>query len=534
MSSSPISFDSRKNPFFGVDAFAIKSPFESEASEADVVSATAPEGSYTYAIIPSAPLADTTELESANAAVAVTVRWAETVLHVAHLAPSQAFSVGEQGADFQMPEGKLGTARLPLLVSDPSGGSRAVLAADATGRIQIPGRASLSIADAIAEGLAVPSSHLAGAHEIALPQGARVTMEKGGFTFELAAVNAGKKLAGHAVPNKRALGYAALSGILHASIFASMFAFMPALDTSDDGQITDDQRAVLAQSFKAMAEREQEAQKDQAKDAGQESAGQSGKRAVGDEGKIGSETSHDKNHAFAIKGSSETKTLSRAVALKEAQDFGMIGVLNTMNGDTKAPHADFGDIAMGSDPVSANGNMWGPDFGEAAGNGGLGLSGVGEGGGGHGFGVGLTEVGTVGRGMGTCDGGPCTGFGHAGGVLGSGHGVKSPRMRPDGETKVGGRLPPEVIQRVVRQNFGRFRMCYQNGLQGNPNLQGRVSVRFVIGTDGAVGSAANGGSDLPDSAVVSCVVHAFYGVSFPQPEDGIVTVTYPIMFTPGS
>ncbi len=49
-----------------------------------------------------------------------------------------------------------------------------------------------------------------------------------------------------------------------------------------------------------------------------------------------------------------------------------------------------------------------------------------------------------------------------------------------------GRLPPEVIQRIVRQNFGRFRLCYENGLRNNPNLQGRVSVRFVIGRDGAV------------------------------------------------
>ena len=68
------------------------------------------------------------------------------------------------------------------------------------------------------------------------------------------------------------------------------------------------------------------------------------------------------------------------------------------------------------------------------------------------------------------------------------------RLAPDheppqvrmGATQVNGRLPPEVIQRIVRQNFGRFRLCYENGLRNNPNLQGRVSVRFVIGRDGAV------------------------------------------------
>jgi hypothetical protein len=102
-----------------------------------------------------------------------------------------------------------------------------------------------------------------------------------------------------------------------------------------------------------------------------------------------------------------------------------------------------------------------------------------------------------------------------------------------GATAVNGRLPAEVIRRIVRQNFGRFRMCYEQGLGRNPNLEGRVGVRFVIGRDGSVSNVGNGGSDIPDSGVVSCVISAFYGLSFPQPEGGIVTVTYPIMFSPG-
>jgi hypothetical protein len=58
-------------------------------------------------------------------------------------------------------------------------------------------------------------------------------------------------------------------------------------------------------------------------------------------------------------------------------------------------------------------------------------------------------------------------------------------------------------------------------------------VRFVIGRDGAVSNVRNGDSDLPDAAVVRCVVQAYYGLSFPEPEGGIVTVVYPIMFSPG-
>ena len=76
-----------------------------------------------------------------------------------------------------------------------------------------------------------------------------------------------------------------------------------------------------------------------------------------------------------------------------------------------------------------------------------------------------------------------------------------------GATSVSGRLPPEVIQRIVRQNFGRFRLCYENGLRNNPNLQGRVAVRFVIGRDGAVSNVAQrrlGSARTAASSPASC------------------------------
>ena len=97
-----------------------------------------------------------------------------------------------------------------------------------------------------------------------------------------------------------------------------------------------------------------------------------------------------------------------------------------------------------------------------------------------------------------------------------------------------GRLPPEVIQRVVRASFSRFRLCYESGLRSNPNLSGTVTTRFVIDRSGGVSSASDSGSTLPDRAVVQCVNRGFSALSFPQPEGGIVTVSYPITFTPGS
>ena len=233
---------------------------------------------------------------------------------------------------------------------------------------------------------------------------------------------------------------------------------------------------------------------------------------------------------------SEDGHLARQQALREATEFGMIGALDSaaaqVEDKKQAPaQVPWGrDDSLGNDAISARGNMWGDEIGDAYGAGGLGLAGIGEGGGGRSEGLGLGSIGAIGHGAGTGTG---QGFGAGHGRLGGAHASSPPKVRM-GATSVSGRLPPEVVQRIVRQNFGRFRLCYENGLRNNPNLQGRVSARFVIGRDGSVGSLGNGGSDLPDAGVVRCVVSAFQGLSFPQPEGGIVTVVYPINFEPGA
>jgi tetratricopeptide (TPR) repeat protein len=175
------------------------------------------------------------------------------------------------------------------------------------------------------------------------------------------------------------------------------------------------------------------------------------------------------------------------------------------------------------------GNMWGDQIGDAFGAGGLGLTGTGEGGGGRGEGIGLGNIGSIGHGAGTGTG---QGFGNGHGRLGGAHSTNPPSLRM-GATQVNGRLPPEVVQRIVRQNFGRFRLCYENGLRDNPTLAGRISVAFTIARDGSVENVRDGGSEMPSSAIISCVVRAFTGLSFPSPEGGTVTVVYPIIFNPG-
>jgi hypothetical protein len=209
--------------------------------------------------------------------------------------------------------------------------------------------------------------------------------------------------------------------------------------------------------------------------------------------------------------------------------FKAFGIERTRGGrDVAAPSVRMGGMEAGPTAPwgtfdrspSATGNMWGDSMDDSFGAGGLGLSGIGSGGGG----IGLGSIGTIGRGAGTG-----SGFGDGVGRLGGTHKSSAPSVRMGG-TSVSGRLPPEVIQRIVRQNFGRFRLCYENALRKNPELSGRVTVSFVIGRDGSVGAVS--GSGIADNAMVSCVTRAFFGLSFPVPEAGVVKVTYPIVFSP--
>lgn len=222
----------------------------------------------------------------------------------------------------------------------------------------------------------------------------------------------------------------------------------------------------------------------------------------------------------------------RSEAMADAQEFGMIGLLREgfagppLSPGPTDPSSGFGLDAPSDAIPGAGPEMWGADMTPSAG--GLGLSGVGEGGAGTGYGVGLGTLSILGEGDRALANDAALAVGS--GRLSGSHRTRGTRCGCGG-ARVSGRLPAEVIQRVVRQNFGRFRGCWSPDQLARDSTGGRVSVAFVIGLDGAVSSASlvETAYDLPPG-VRSCVVRQFGGLSFPAPEGGIVRVTYPIVF----
>ncbi len=124
------------------------------------------------------------------------------------------------------------------------------------------------------------------------------------------------------------------------------------------------------------------------------------------------------------------------------------------------------------------------------------------------------------------------GFGSGSGRSQGAHAKKTPSLG-QGAIHAHGRLPPDVIQRVLRQNFGRFRLCYEDLLATNDKASGHVTGEFVINRDGTVTAAKDSGSDIGDATMISCMTNHFKTITFPKPESGIVTVSYPVIFAPG-
>jgi hypothetical protein len=546
-------FAAAANPFAGANPFAAPS----SAPPAQFVPAAAPlvpttglgieppmDGSvepYAYSMIKAGPDVSPDEVESHLAAIEVMILWDTNVLYVSHLSPPRSFYVGEElgdkvSCDYFIPSETLGTTRAPLVVSRGIGASLVILPRT-RGYVDIPGHGKVTLADLISSGRARPSSEMSGGYEYELPANAKARMELEGssLVFQVGAVNAGKRIPVGVMQEPGAFLYTGLSFLLHMGLVAVFAFFMPRMGLDDTEDLDRDQILMMQKLLNAAAEREQEERDTQEVTEVQpdQKEGGTGTRAKGEEGSMGNPNTRDTGHKYGVQGPKDNPDphLAKQAALQEAAQFGMIGLISTMGGgDPNAPTAPWGrEESLGQDEKSARGNMFGDTIGDSFGAGGLGLSGVGEGGGGRGEGIGLGNFGGLGHGAGTGTG---QGIGNGHGRLGGGHKVMAPRIR-EGATSVNGRLPPEVIQRIVRQNFGRFRLCYENGMRNNPNLQGRVTVKFVIDRSGAVAMTADGGSDLPDQGVVQCVVRGFGNLSFPQPEGGMVTVVYPIMFNPG-
>lgn len=523
------------NPFSAPPP-GLANPFAAPVAAVAAVAAVGVEGdNIRYGIAASGPAVSSAETEVEAQAIEVVVMWGDSsVLHVAHLSPPRDFYVGEEAVgkgspktDYLIGSELLGTDRLPIVVQ-AGGGVAVVIPAGATGDVTVGGQA-MSFADLGQQGRLQPCGQVAGAQQFALPAGAMAKVAYKGLTFLVKPVQAGKAVgkSGGGVDWKAYI-WTGVSVAVHGAFLLLMYFMPPSSSSLSLELLTADSRYAkyLIEPPETQEEEQPEWLQEQNKNADD---GGKGKRHKGDEGQMGKNDAKKTKNRYGIEGpaSNQDPHMARDAARETARTAGILGVLRASTGAWNSPTSPFGrDSALGNDAMSALGALMGDQIGENFGFGGLGLRGTGRGGGGTGEGtIGLGSLGTIGHGGGGGDG---NGYGRGAGGF-SGRAARVPRIRT-GNADVRGSLSKEVIRRVIQRHINEVRFCYEQQLNQRPDLEGRISVQFVISPTGAVQMAAISASDMGSPPVETCVAGAVQRWSFPAPEGGgIVVVNYPFV-----
>lgn len=481
----------------------------------------------------------------------VTIRWGEMVLVSRTLQDGQTVSVGEEdGSLAALPLGELGVSSLTV--------------ASLAGRTATAYVPSGAVAFVVGRG-PVPLT-VNGLAAVAMAPGESLSFSVGTFWITVSAAwGPAPDEDGPNVPRKSytasILGFGAAL-LAHALVLGLSAEDARAASIEDAGAPVEEIAKYLAAADERLSSRDEVIR-------GGDGAGstnqaglhdgngkrEGGDRAKGSEGKMGvSSARPEQKGRYAIAQGSEdnpsASSSSRGDAIRDARDFGMVGVLAA--DAQRASFVSFGQITpSGQDGLAARGDLWGRDPAETAGALGLGLSGTGEGGGGSGLGIGLGGV-SFGHGIDRGDGTGGLGMVRAswsgGGDYRQSYIPYRPRFRLKARLEIGratvsplvpqaGSVDPAPIERAVRAKREALLRCAPYALDELTETvvpsPKSFTMRFMIRENGLVWGAS--GSGEPSTAMnVSCLVRIFQRMTFPAREPGAygVSVLVPMRFGP--
>lgn len=388
-----------------------------------------------------------------------------------------------------------------------------------------------------------------GTRRVRMLEGSIADVILGAFTFHVRITDAKVEKPGPAAIDWRPYRWIGASLLFH-SVLVGIFLLQPpdagALSVDLDG------RDVSRMQY-YMAAIEQDRAIDESHLVGEAGAATNeGRPMEGEEGAAGApDERRNTGGRVRVRGDDEDARVPlTANDVQQLSTFGMLASAAAGLTDLSSPFGAADARGWASD--SAYGPLTADSYGFAPGNGGFGMLGTGRGGCpagatncAHGL-VGTGDLDTVGT-RGGCSREDferfVTQYGRAGAMdrcSGTSHRVTGstierqgggvPTVRLIGEAETTGGLSREQVRRVVHRNIPQVRFCYEQGLQAQPDMSGRVSVMFIIGQSGAVTTAQVVGNDVGNARVGQCIADAVRRWPFPQ-SPGVTSVTYPFMLS---
>ncbi len=90
----------------------------------------------------------------------------------------------------------------------------------------------------------------------------------------------------------------------------------------------------------------------------------------------------------------------------------------------------------------------------------------------------------------------------------------------------------EALGRFIRLRLRSIQGCYETQLKRNPNLRGKIVLRFTIGTRGQVVEVSIDSDTMGNDEVASCVMRLVKAWRLPFTPDSDTPVSFPFLFQP--
>ncbi|MBI5508779.1 MAG: AgmX/PglI C-terminal domain-containing protein [Deltaproteobacteria bacterium] len=229
----------------------------------------------------------------------------------------------------------------------------------------------------------------------------------------------------------------------------------------------------------------------------------------------------EKSKIVVAKGSPRIDPNKRENDRKKVLDTAIFKALGGGGGMGNTVANVFGPGGLGTGINNALQGLRGAEMNDAGGAGGMGMRGGGAGG------AGSLGIGGLGDGSG--------GYGGRGGMAADLGGRDRKGYKVEiGRTITKGCLTEQQVGRVLSRVHNQARYCYEKELTRNPNMAGKVTTFFIIGSTGAVQTVKVSASTMNDAAVEDCLVRVIQRLRFPPCQGGgIAEVTYPWIFKAG-
>jgi len=235
------------------------------------------------------------------------------------------------------------------------------------------------------------------------------------------------------------------------------------------------------------------------------------KAAEGEEGKFGEEDKLEESKVPVMDGELVKKVENTGALKALSSNIMGNGAMQNVFGNSDGFDSQINAAMAGADGELVIGN----------GTGGMGMRGGGTGGGGTGFG----QV----HGMGRV---PGKGRGVRARLGGKKKSKKKARVRR-GKGNFSGFCKESDILKVVKRRQRGIQFCYEKELARNPSLNGKVTMGWIIGTDGKAMRATVQNSSLGNKTVEGCMVRNINRWRFKKPEGGLCKIRFPFVFNAG-